>query len=81
MITQTIDDSIVMSLYVHERNHALMWAQLAEDYNTIIPAQRLAARKEFLNFIISEEDTFFNINQKYNEFLRKATVQGGVIDA
>ena len=27
-----------------------------------------------------EEETFLNIKQKYNESLRKVTVQGGVID-
>ena len=80
LITQTIDDSIVMSLDVHERNPVSMWAQLAEDYNTITPAQRSTARKEFLNFVIFEEETFLDIKQRYNELLRKVTVQGGVVD-
>ena len=71
---------IVMSLDVHERNPVHMWAQLAVDYNTVTPEQ-IAARKEFLTFVITEEETFLNIKQKYNESLRKVTVKGGVVDA
>ena len=40
LITQTIDDSIVMSLDVHARNPVAMWNQLAIDYNTMTPVQR-----------------------------------------
>ena len=40
LITQTLDDSIVMSLDVHKNNPTLMWAQLGADYNTITPTQR-----------------------------------------
>lgn len=49
LITLTVDDNIVMSLDVHERNPVLVWAQLAEDYKTVAPGQRTAARKEFLS--------------------------------
>ena len=57
LINQSIDDSIVMSLDVHDGNPVLMWAQLA-DYNTITPAQKSTARKFFLNFSIGEERGF-----------------------
>lgn len=80
LITQTINDSIVMSLDVHERNHEFMWLQLAEDYNAITPTQQSVARKEFLNFV-TEEEAFLKVKQRYNELLRKVTVQGGVVDA
>ena len=63
LITQTIDESIVMSLDVHKRNPVHMWAQFANDYNTITLAQRSAARKEFLNFVITEEETFLDFNR------------------
>ena len=44
LITQTMDDSIVMSLDVHGNNPTLIWAQLGADYNTVTPAQRSSAR-------------------------------------
>ena len=72
--------SIFVSLDVHERKLVHMWAQLADDYNTITPAQRSAAKKEFTNLCIIEGGTFLDIKHKYNELLRKVTVQGGVIN-
>ena len=80
LITQTLDDCIVMGLDVRNRDPVAMWTQLAEDYNTITPAQRSAVRKEFMNFEISETETFLEIKQRYNELMRKVTVQGGVIE-
>ena len=44
LITQTVDDSIVMSLDVHLRNPVAMWKQLADDFNTVTPAQLKVAR-------------------------------------
>ena len=38
LITQTMDDNIVMSLDVHGNNPTLIWAQLGADYNTLSPA-------------------------------------------
>ena len=64
LITQSIDDSIVMSLDVHVRNRVHMWAQFIDDYNTITEAQRSAARKGFLNFFIIEGENFLDIKQK-----------------
>ena len=81
LITQTVDDSIVMSLNVHENNPVFMWAQLAEDYNTVTPAQRASTRKEFLTFQVGDDESFLTIKQRYNELLRKVTVQGGMIGA
>ena len=81
LITQTVDDSIVMSLDVHGNNPVLMWAQLGADYNTVTPAQRSSARTEFLTFVISGDESFLTIKQRYNELLRKVTVQGGMIGA
>ena len=77
LITQTLDDSIVMSMDVHRRDPRLMWAQLAADYNTVTPARRAMARKDFLNFTISEDETFLEIKQNFNELLRVITSQGG----
>ena len=79
MITQTLDDSIVMSLDVHHRDFCLMWAQLAADYNTVTPARRAMARKDFLNFTISEDETYLEIKQNFNELLRVITSQGGKV--
>ena len=80
LITHTLDDSIVMSLDVHARNPVDMWNQLAADYKTVTLAQRSATRKEFLNFTISEEESHLDIKQRYNELLRKVTLQGGAMD-
>ena len=77
LITQTVDDSIVMSLDVHHRNPCLMWTQLAADYNTVTPARRTIARKDFQNFFISEDETYLECKQKFNELLRLITAQGG----
>ena len=78
--TQTIDDSIVMSLDVHARNPVHMWNQLATDYNTVTPAQRSVAKEEFLNLNTTEE-TCLEVKMRYNEFLRMITVQGREIGA
>ena len=68
-----------MSLDVHQRDPALMWTQLANDYNTMTPAQLSLARRHFLNLEISEEESQLEIKQRYNELLRKLTVQGGAM--
>ena len=49
------------------------------DYNTITPAQWSLARKYFLNFNITKDETFLVIKQKTNELLRKIIGQGGVV--
>lgn len=67
-----------MSLDVHQHNLALMWAQLVDDYNNVTLAQLSTTRINFLNFEISEE-SYLKIKQKYNELLRKLTVQGGAM--
>ena len=79
LITQTLDDSIVMSLDVHGNNPTLMWAQLGATYNTITAAQRSSARTDFLMFTINNDDSFIDIKLKYDELLRKVTAQGGMI--
>ena len=74
LLTQTVDDSIVMSLDVHGNNPVPIWAQLGADYNTVTPAQRLSARTEFLTFTISEDESYLTIKQRYIELLRRVTV-------
>ena len=80
LITQTLDDTIVMSLDVHGRDPVLMWNQIDADYNNVTPAQKTAARKEFLMFEVSEEETYLEIKLRYNELIRKIIVQGGAIN-
>ena len=80
LITQTIDDTIVMSLDVHGRDPVLMWNQLDADYNNVTPAQKSAARKEFLMFKVSPDETYLETKLRYNELIRKIIVQGGVIN-
>ena len=57
MITHTVDDSIVMSLDVHLRNPVAMWKQLANDFNTVTPAQLKAARREIENLAFTGSET------------------------
>ena len=74
-----MDDGIVMSLDVHGNNPTLMWAQFGADYNTITPAQRSSARTYFLMFRIGNDESYIDIKLRYDELLRKVTVQGGMI--
>ena len=73
LITQTLDDSIVMSLDVHGNNPTLMWAQLGADYNTITAAQRSSARTDFLMFSIGNDETYIDVKLRYDDLLRKVT--------
>ena len=63
LITQIVDDSIVMSLDVHNRNPVLMWAQLASDYNNVTPAQRSTALKNFLTSVLPRTRPTLSLNK------------------
>ena len=69
LITQTMDDSIVKSLDVHGNNPTLIWAQLGADYT------------DFLRFAIGNDESYIDIKLRYDDLLRKVTVQGGMIGA
>lgn len=71
--------SIVMSFDVHGRDLVLMWSQLEEGYNNVTLAQKFAARKEFLNFVISEEESYLETKLRDNKLIRKIIVQGGLM--
>ena len=79
LITQTLDDSIVMSLDVHGNNPTLMWAQLGAEYNTITAAQRSSARTYFLMFSIGNDEAYIDVKLRYDDILRRVTAQGGMI--
>ena len=79
LITQIMDDSIVMSLDVHGNNPTLIWAQLGADYNTITPAQLSSARTDFLTLVIGDEESYIDTKLRYDELLRKVTMQGGTM--
>ena len=68
-----------MSLGVHGNNPTLMWAQLGADYNTITPAQQSSAQTYFLTFMIGEDESYIDSKLRYDELLRKLTVQGGAM--
>ena len=73
MITQTLDDDIVMSLDAHGNNPTLMWAQLGADYNTITATQRSSARIDFLIFSIGNDETYIDVKLRHDDLLRKVT--------
>ena len=79
LITQSIDDGIVQTLSVHNKDPKLIWDALAADYNTVTPAQLSLARQNFLNFRVSEDETYLEIKQRFNELIRKVVQQNGAI--
>ena len=79
LITQSVDDSLVQMLNVHNKNPILIWAALASDFNTITPAQQSLARQDFQNFVITEDETHLEIKQNFKELLRKVVAQNGTV--
>ena len=70
LITQRVDESIVMSLDVYIRNLVAMWKQLAYDFNTVTLAQLKGARREFENLAFTGSETFLEMKQTFNELVR-----------
>ena len=79
LITQTVDDNIVMSLDVHQRNRVEMWNPLAADFNTITQAQLRAPKKEFDSLAFNGTETYLEMKQTFHELVRRVNVQEGVI--
>ena len=79
LITQSIDDGIVQTLSVHNKDPKLMWDALSTDYNNVTPAQLSLARQNFLNFRVMEDETYLELKQRFNELLRKVVEQNGVV--
>lgn len=79
LITQSLDNSIVMSLDVHQGNPILMWTQLNADYNIVSDALKTSSRTDFLTFMMEEEDSLFDSKFRFGDLLRKVTEQGGAI--
>ena len=80
LITQTIDDSLVMSLDVFDRDPYRMWEKLARDFNTVTASQSHIARREFLSFKIRDDEGHLEAKHRYEELLRRVKVQGGEIE-
>ena len=78
-MTQSVDDSLVQMLNVHSKNPILIWVALAADFSTITPEQLSLARQDFQNFVITEDETFLETKQNFNELLRKVVAQRGAI--
>ena len=79
LITQSIDDGIVLTLSVHNKDPKLMWDALSTDYNNVTPAQLSLARQNFLNFRVTKDETYLEVEQRFNELLRKVVEQNGVV--
>ena len=77
LITQSIDDGIVLTLSVHNKDPKLMWDALSTDYNNVTPAQLSLARQDFLNFRVTEDESYLELKQRFNELLRKVLEQKG----
>ena len=50
LITQSVDDGIVQTLNVHDKDPKLIWDALSTDYDTVTPAQLSLARQDFYEF-------------------------------
>ena len=79
LITQSVDDGIVQTLSVHDKDPKLIWDALSTNYNTVTPAQLSLARQNFLNFRVTEAENFLELKQRFNELLRKVVEQNGVV--
>ena len=79
LITQSIDDGIVQTLSVHNKDPKLMWDALSTDYNNVTLAQLSLARQSFLNFRVTEDETYQELKQRINELLRKVVEHNGVV--
>ena len=79
LITQSVDDSLVQMLDVHDQNPIFMWAALKEDYITVTPAQLAQGAHNFLGYTITKDDTFLQLKHNFDELLRKVVEQGGAI--
>ena len=80
LITQTIDDSLVMSLDVFDRDPCRMWEKIARDFNTVTASQSHIARREFLSFKIRDDEGHPEAKHRYEELLRRVKIQGGEIE-
>ena len=77
LITQAVDDAMVQTLSVHNKDPKLIWDALASDYNTVTPAQLSLARQDFRNFRVSDGESYLEIKQRFDELVRKVMQQGG----
>ena len=81
LITQSVDDGIVQTLSVHNKDPKLIWDSLAADYNTVTPAQLSLARQDFLNFRVTESETYLEIKQRFDDLIRRVVQQNGTVTA
>ena len=79
IITQTIDDSLVMSLDVLDRDPCLIWEKLAEDFSKVTPAEKSSARMAFLTLKIPSSESYLDTKHRFDKLLRQVAVQGGTI--
>ena len=74
LITPTMDESLVMSLDVLERDPCLMWEKLAADFNKVTSAQKSSARMAFLTFKIPPLESYLETKHRFDELLRLVAV-------
>ena len=64
---------------MHNKDPKLMWDALSTDHNNVTPAQLSLARQNFINFRVTEDETYLELKQRFNELLRKVVEQNGVV--
>ena len=77
LITPSLDNSLVPTMIVLNKQPAAMWAQLAANFNTLSPAQLSLARRNFPNFTIEEDESYLVSKRRFNDLLLLVTSQGG----
>ena len=79
LIGSSVDDSLVRILRVHNKNPILMWARLSADFNKVSPAQLSLARRDFQNYHIEEDESYFVSRQNFEDLVQNVTTQGGLV--
>lgn len=51
---------MVQMLDVHNKNLVLLWAALRADYNTVNTTQEAIAILNFLGYVVTDDDIFFD---------------------
>ena len=81
LITQSVDDGTVQTLSVHGKDPKLIWDALSSNFNTVTPAQQSLAMQDFQAFRVTEDETYLEMKQRFNELMRKVGEKGGVVSA
>ena len=64
---------------MHGKDPKLIWDALSADYKKVTPAPLSLARQDFQNFRVTEDETYVEMKQRFNDLLRKVGEQNGIV--